>query len=276
MHAFLAARAIPGVERVEGDAYLRTISTPGGPSVLEVRPAADGPALELRLDPPRPSARSEAVSRARRMFDLDVDPTAVAGALGRDPLLGGSVRSRAGLRVPGGWDAFEVLVRAVLGQQVSIAAAARIAGRLAAAFGERLPAPRAAGPTLVFPAPAALAGADPAALPMTRARGSALVVLASAAARGELALVGRGDLEASLAALRGLPGVGRWTAQIVAMRAFRERDAFPAGDLALRRALGLPGAPLGEAETLARAESWRPWRAYAAQHLWAMDAERRP
>jgi 3-methyladenine DNA glycosylase/8-oxoguanine DNA glycosylase len=265
------------VERVDGEAYLRTISTPDGASVLEVRAAADGLALELRLDPPCPAARAEVVARARRMFDLDLAPAAVAGVLGRDPLLGRSVLARPGLRVPGGWDAFEVLVRAVLGQQVSIAAAAQLAGRIAASFGVPVPAaPGPAGPMRLFPAPAALASADPTALPMPRARGSALVALASAVSRGELVLVARGGLDASLEGLRGLPGVGPWTAQIVAMRALRERDAFPAGDLAVRRALGSPGAPAHEAEALARAEPWRPWRAYAAQHLWAMDAERRP
>lgn len=277
LHAFLAARAVPGIERIEPGVYLRAVATSDGPSILQVCPAADGRALELRLDPPRPGARADVVARVRRMFDLDADPAAVAAALGRDPILGESLRARPGLRVPGGWDPYEVLVRAVIGQQVSVAAAAQLAGRIASSCGAALPATEcAAGLTRLFPAPAALAAVNPEALPLPRTRASALVALAAAVASGELELVARGSLEASLAALRGRPGLGPWTAQIVAMRALRERDAFPAGDLGVRRALGRPGAPVPEAEALARAEAWRPWRAYAAQHLWAMDAEGRP
>lgn len=277
LHAFLAARAVPGVERIEPGIYVRTIATPDGPTILQVRPAADGRALELRLDPPRPGSRAEVVARVRRMFDLDADPEAVAAALGRDRILGASLRARPGLRVPGGWDPFEVLVRAVLGQQISVAGARQLAGRIAASCGEALPADVcSAGLTRLFPAPSALAAADPATLPLPRLRARALVALAGAVAAGELALVSRGSLDASLAALRGRPGIGPWTAQIVAMRALRERDAFPAGDLGVRRALGRPGAPVPEAEALARALAWRPWRAYAAQHLWAIDADRKP
>lgn len=275
LRAFLAARAVPGVERVEAGAYLRTVATAEGPSVLELRPAADGPALELRLGPARPAARGDVMARVRRMFDLDADPGAVAAVLSRDPLLGPALRARPGLRVPGGWDAFEVLVRAVLGQQVSVAAAAQLAGRIAAACGEALERAAGGGLTLLFPSPAALAAQDPSALPLPRSRGTALVALAGAVARGELVLTARGGLESSLAALRGRPGIGPWTAHIVAMRALREPDAFPAGDLAVRRALGRVGAPVDEAEALARAEAWRPWRAYAAQHLWALDAAAR-
>jgi 3-methyladenine DNA glycosylase/8-oxoguanine DNA glycosylase len=268
-------RAVPGVERVEPGSYLRTVSTNGGPSVLEVRPAADGGALELRLDPPCPAGSADVVARVRRMFDLDLDPAAVAAALGRDRLLSQSLRARPGLRVPGGWDPFEVLVRAIIGQQISVAGARQLAGRIAAGCGETLPAGLCSpGLNRLFPAPAALAAADPAALPLPRARGSALVALASAVAAGELVLASRGTLDASLDALRGRPGLGPWTAQIVAMRGLRERDAFPAGDLSVRRALGHPGPPVPEADALARAEAWRPWRAYAAQHLWALDAER--
>ena len=273
--AFLAARAVPGIERIEPGAYVRAITTSDGPTILQVGPATDGRALEVRLDPPRPGARAEVAARVRWMFDLETDPGAVAAALGRDRLLSQSLRARPGLRVPGGWDPFEVLVRAVIGQQISVAGARQLAGRIAAGCGETLPAGLCSpGLNRQFPAPAALAAANPAALPLPRARGSALVALASAVAAGELVLASRGTLDASLDALRGRPGLGPWTAQIVAMRGLRERDAFPAGDLGVRRALGHPGPPVPEADALARAEAWRPWRAYAAQHLWALDAER--
>ena len=268
---FLRARAVPGVERVEGDRYLRTVATPEGPAVLEVRPAA-GEALCARLDPPRPSALLDIATRVRRVFDLDADPEAVARALRRDPLLGPAIRARPGLRVPGSWDPFEGLVRAVVGQQISVVAAARLAGRLVAMLGARLDLPAGEGLTHLFPGPAALAAADPAALPLPAARARALTALAARVASGDLTLAAGASLEATLEALAGLPGVGPWTAQVVAMRALGEPDAFPAGDLSLRRALGTRGAPVGEGEVLARGEAWRPWRAYAAQHLWAMDA----
>ena len=269
--AFLRARAVPGVERVERDRYLRTVSTPEGPAVLEVQHAA-GDALLARLDPPRPSALLEIASRVRRVFDLDADPEAVARALGRDPLLGPAVRARPGLRVAGAWEPFEGLVRAVIGQQVSVAAAARLSGRLAARLGAPVRLLAGEGLTHLFPGPQALAAADPGAFPLPAARARALIALAGRVARGELTLAAGSSLEATLAALRGQPGVGPWTAQVVAMRALGEPDAFPAGDLSLRRALGAEGAPAGEAEVASRGEAWRPWRAYAVQHLWAMDA----
>ncbi|HET6440441.1 MAG TPA: AlkA N-terminal domain-containing protein [Anaeromyxobacter sp.] len=274
LHDYLSARAVPGVERAEAGGYVRTTSTPEGPALVEVRPAATGQALELRLTPPRPAALLDAATRVRCLFDLDADPEVIAAALGADPLLGRAVRARPGLRVPGGWDPFEVVVRAVVGQQVSVAAAARLAGRIAERCGEVVPAAGFAGLTRLFPAPAAIAATDPARLPLPRARAESLVALAAAVARGELALRAGAGLEETLSALRGRPGVGPWTEQYVAMRALREPDAFPAGDLALRRALGA-GVALAESEALARAEAWRPWRAYAAQHLWALDAERR-
>ncbi len=274
--AFLGSRAVPRVEQVVEGRYLRTVSTSEGPAVLEVWPAADGPALCVRLDPPRPASLLEVATRVRRVFDLDADPEALAAALGRDPLVGPAIRARPGLRVPGAWEPFEGLVRAVVGQQVSIASAAQLAGRLAARFGVAVALPgRGAGLGQLFPGPSALGGADPGELPLPGTRARALVSLSRAVAGGELPLAAGASLEATLATLRGLPGVGPWTAQVVAMRALGEPDAFPAGDLALRRALGGPGALATEEAVAARGEAWRPWRAYAVQHLWALDADAR-
>jgi AraC family transcriptional regulator, regulatory protein of adaptative response / DNA-3-methyladenine glycosylase II len=278
--AHLAARAVPGVERVERDGgvrYLRAVATSEGPAVLEVAPAEAGAALVVRLDPPRPGALLEVVTRVRGLLDLDADPEAIAARLGQDPLLGPAVKARPGLRVPGAWDPFELLVRAVLGQQVSVAAAASLAGRLAERCGAPLgEASGSSGLTRLFPGAAAVAALDPAELPMPRARAAALVGLAAAVARGELLLAAGSSLEETLEALQRYPGIGPWTAQYVALRALREPDAFPAGDLGLRRALGRAGAPASVAEAAARAEAWHPWRAYAAQHLWALDAAAHP
>jgi AraC family transcriptional regulator of adaptative response / DNA-3-methyladenine glycosylase II len=272
---FLARRAVPGVEEVDPGAgtYRRAALLAGAPACVEVRIAADGRALELRVDPPRPGGREEALARVRGMFDLDRDPAEVAAALGRDPLLARALRAHPGLRVPGGWDGFEVLVRAVLGQQVSVAAAAQLAARIAAGLGDPVRLERAPGLRHLFPRPEQLAVREPAAFPVPRSRGATLVALGGAVSSGRFTLERGASLEDTLARLRA-PGVGPWTAQLVAMRALREPDAFPAGDLALRRALGRGGAPATEEEARLRAEAWRPWRAYAAQHLWVLDAER--
>ena len=272
---FLAKRAVPGVERVEGGRYHRAVATPTGAAVMTVERATDGDALLVSLAPGRPEALLELVGRVRRLFDLEANPEAIAAALGRDPLLDRAVRAHPGLRVPGAWDPFELLVRAVLGQQISVAAAVQLAGRLTALCGEALPPEVAApGHTHLFPTAEAVARLDPATLPMPRARAAARVAAAAAVAQDGAVLQPGASLEGALEALRRLPGVGPWTAQLVAMRALGEPDAFPGGDLGLRRALGAPGVPCTEAAAAARAEGWRPWRAYAALQLWTLDAER--
>jgi AraC family transcriptional regulator of adaptative response / DNA-3-methyladenine glycosylase II len=196
----------------------------------------------------------------RRLFDLDADPTVIDAALARDRSLRPLVRARRGIRVPGAIDPFEVTVRAVLGQQVSVAAATTLSGRLVERFGVAVPGIGALGLTHRFPDAATLAGADLTEIGLTRARARAVNGLAEAVAGGDLELDRSRDLEHTLAELQSLPGFGPWTAHYVAMRAYGERDAFPASDLGLRRALGDdPGA---------RAESWRPWRAYGAILLW--------
>ena len=273
MLRFLAARAIPGVERVADGAYARTIALHGAVGTVEVRAAP--PHLLATIRFPDEAALPAIGARLRRLLDLDADAAAIAGALGADPLLAPLLAARPGLRVPGAWDGFELAVRAILGQQVSVAAASTLAGRLAARFGTPLAGgAEGEGLATIFPAPAALAGADIAAIGLPRARAAALAALASAAASDPALLGGDGTPTATIARLRELPGIGEWTAQYVAMRALRDADAFPTSDLGLLRAVAaLTGAARpSPAELLARAEAWRPWRAYAALHLWMSDA----
>lgn len=273
--AFLAYRAIPGVEAVEGDRYARAITLGPDAGTLAVSPAGgDQLAVEIRF--PRLAALPRILARVRRVFDLAADPMGINAHLGEDPLLAPLVAARPGLRVPGAWDGFELAVRAILGQQITVAAARRLAGKLVAAYGDPLPeAWRAPGLDLTFPRPERLAEADIAALGMPGARGRALSSLAGAVAADPHLFGPRASLEEAVARLRALPGIGEWTAQYIAIRELREPDAFPAADVALMRALVPIGAPRpSAAELLARAERWRPWRAYAALHLWAGDAAR--
>jgi AraC family transcriptional regulator of adaptative response / DNA-3-methyladenine glycosylase II len=266
---FFAARAIPGIEVVEAERYSRTIELDGRHGTLEVRPLARKSALAATIRFGDVRALPAIIGRIKRLFDLSSDVAAISAQLAADPALAPLVAARPGLRVPGAWDAFELAVRAILGQQITVAGARQLAGKLVAAHGEPLAAGGDAGLTRVFPRPERLAAADLARLGMPGSRAAALRGLASAAA-GDPSLFERdGDLEAKVARLRELPGVGEWTAQYVAMRALREPDAFPAADVGLQRALAAPdGTRPGAAALLARAERWRPWRAYAAQHLW--------
>jgi AraC family transcriptional regulator of adaptative response / DNA-3-methyladenine glycosylase II len=263
---FLGRRAIPGVEEVSGGAYRRLHPEGSGVRRIEVRHRPRERGLLLRVSPPDGDLLGVA-ERVRRLFDCDADPLAVARALEKDERLAPLVRKRRGLRVPGAFDGFESAVRAILGQQVSVEAANTLAGRLVRRFGAAAPEPEG-GLTHVFPAPAALAGADLRQIGIPGARAEALRALARAVAAGEIDFRTRARLEETVARLTRLPGVGPWTAHYAAMRAFGEPDAFPAGDLVLRRSLAA-GGPLPsarEAESLA--QRWRPWRAYAALHLW--------
>jgi AraC family transcriptional regulator of adaptative response / DNA-3-methyladenine glycosylase II len=266
--AYLTLRELPGVERVSADAYRRSVELGGERGVIAVRldPAFCGVLLELpaRLVPDA----ARIAGRVRRLFDLDADPAPIEAQLRRDPALAARLRRRRGLRVPGAWSGFELAVRAVLGQQVTVTGACTLAGRLAAAHGRKLEQP-AERITHAFPDAAALADADLAGLGLTRARAEALRVLARAAASGALDLEGGQPPEAVRRVLLGLPGVGPWTAEYVALRALGEPDAFPASDLGLRRALGPPGQPLGTQALEQRSKSWQPWRAYAAVLLWS-------
>jgi AraC family transcriptional regulator, regulatory protein of adaptative response / DNA-3-methyladenine glycosylase II len=268
MLGFLRARAISGVESVEGDVYRRTIGLEGQQGCVIVQPAA-GSALQATVRFPKLSVLPQIIARLRRVFDLAADPDAIALQLVKDPTLAPLLAARPGLRVPGAWDGFELAVRAVLGQQITVPGAIRLAGALVVRFGEKLREPDGAL-THVFPDPAALTGADPASMGMPRSRGSALLSVAAAVVADPHIFAAGRSLEEAVAQLKALPGVGEWTAQYIAMRQLREPDAFPAADIGLMRAMAdADGIRPTASALLARAETWRPWRAYAAQHLWA-------
>ena len=278
MIAFLAARAIEGVELVEPGRYRRTIGLDGAHGTIEVVPEIRRDALAVTIRFPEVRALPSIVARVRRVFDLAADVAAINAHLAQDPQLAGLVAVRPGLRVPGAWDGFELAIRAELGQQVTVAAARRLAEKLAAIHGTSLPSAlveAGGGLTTVFPAPAQVASADLGVLGMPRARAATLSALGRAVEADAQLFARASHLDAAIGRLRALPGIGDWTAQYVAMRAMREPDAFPASDVGLLRAMavrGLRPTPLALAK---RAERWRPWRAYAAQHLWTADAEAR-
>lgn len=277
--AFLADHASPGVETVTSGVYSRTFRTADGFGTLHVAPAPGEAALQVRLRAPGldEGAQDALLARIRAMFDLGADPASIAEGLGGDSDMAALVRRRPGLRMPGAFDPFELTVRAILGQQVSVVAATRLAGRLVAAFGTPLPSEASEpGLTHAFPGPVQLADAEVSlVLNMPRARGRAIRGLAEAFLTTlDLFAPGR-DLDASVARLTALPGIGPWTAHYVAMRALAQADAFPPGDIGLMRALDAGAGRPSRAGLLARAEAWRPWRAYAALHLWAEDADRR-
>jgi AraC family transcriptional regulator of adaptative response / DNA-3-methyladenine glycosylase II len=264
---FLAARAIPGVEIVEKNRYRRTIRTSAGSGVLEVTPLPERAVLLLRVGAPPGPGLDRIVQRVRRLFDLGADPMQIGKDLARDSFLAPVVRAHPGLRVPGAWNGFETAVRAVLGQQVSVRGATTMAGRLVAGLGESIPRGEE-GLTHLFPEPADVARSDPSRLGLPRARASCLVALARAVETGSLDLDHAISLDDAVGRLMALPGIGPWTAHYIAMRALGEPDAFPAGDLVLKRETGL-----SEAGLLKRAQPWRPWRAYATLYLWRRHAD---
>ncbi|MET9956893.1 AlkA N-terminal domain-containing protein [Streptomyces sp. NPDC006339] len=264
----LAATAVPGVEEWRDGAYRRTLSLPYGHGIVALAPRPDHVLCRLSLTDPRDL--THAISRCRRLLDLDADPVAVDEQLRTDPLLAPLVDAAPGRRVPRTVDAAEFAVRAVLGQQVSTAAARTHAARLVTAHGVPVEDPEG-GLTHLFPTPAALAGLDPEALALPRSRRATLLGLVGALADGSLALGPESDWTEARARLLALPGFGPWTTEVIAMRALGDPDAFLPGDLGVRRAaqgLGLPATP---AALTARAARWRPWRAYAVQYLWATD-----
>jgi AraC family transcriptional regulator of adaptative response / DNA-3-methyladenine glycosylase II len=268
---FLAARPIPGMELVEDGAYARVVEIDGELGSVRVTPLPGENAVAVQVRFPRLCALPAIIARVRRVFDLAADPQAINDHLSRDPALAPLIAARPGLRAPGGWDGFELAVRAILGQQVTVGAAIGLAGRLVAAYGDEAP-PSATGDARLnraFPRPERLAGED-LQLPMPGARRKALAALAAAVA-ADPNLLGQGrSLEEATQRLKALPGVGEWTAQYIALRGMREPDAFPAADVGLMRAMaGAEGVRPNAAALLKRAEAWRPWRAYAAQHLWS-------
>jgi AraC family transcriptional regulator of adaptative response / DNA-3-methyladenine glycosylase II len=271
MLSFLAARAISGVELVSDNIYRRTIAIGGECGVISVAPA-DSNRVNVSVRFPNIAALPQIIARVRRVFDLAADPDTIGAHLALDGVLAPLVSARPGLRVPGAWDGFELAVRAIFGQQITVPAATKLLGGLAAAYGAPLPAAIGDGEGLshLFPTPAGLAKADLAVLGMPKARAIAVMSLAQAIA-ADPAIFSRGaSLEQAIAKLRSLPGIGEWTAQYIAMRELREPDAFPAADVGLLRAIAAAdGRRPSPAEMLSRAERWRPWRAYAALHLWA-------
>jgi AraC family transcriptional regulator, regulatory protein of adaptative response / DNA-3-methyladenine glycosylase II len=262
---WLAARAVPGVEEVEGEVYRRSLRLPHGPGVAELAFEPDAVRCRLWLEDGRDAAA--AARRCRRLLDLDADPGAVADHLEGDALIGPLVRAAPGLRVPGSVDAAELAVRTVLGQQVSVPAARTATGRLVTGHGERLARPLGAV-TALFPDPATLAALDASRLAMPRARAAALVGLCRALADGGLRLDADGDRSAARRALLALPGIGPWTAGYVAMRALGDRDVFLVEDLGVRHALRRLGGPDDPRRARELAAAWAPWRSYATQHLW--------
>jgi AraC family transcriptional regulator, regulatory protein of adaptative response / DNA-3-methyladenine glycosylase II len=298
MLGFLAARAIPGVESVEDGRYRRTLLLPSGTGIMSVGPGDGYVDCELQLEDLRDL--TAAVQRCRRLLDLDADPEAVSASLAAaGPVLAPLVLASPGRRVPGTVDGNELALRAVLGQQVSVAAARRLGARLVAAYGKPLERPEGTL-THCFPAAETLAGADPAALPMPRARAGALTGLAAALASGDLSLDPGAERDRAEARLLALPGIGPWTAAYIRMRALSDPDAFLPSDVGVLDALGRLGAvsagdpgdpgdpgdrgvrvPAARARARASreaaelAEGWRPWRSYAVQHLWAYLEETR-
>lgn len=273
---FLRARAVAGVEIVDGDRYLRTVEIDGAMGSIEVSHLPDRQSLSVSIRFSDVRLLPSIVARVRRLFDLGADIGTISDHLSGDPVLAPLVAQRPGLRAPGGWDGFEIAVRAVLGQQISVVAARRLAGQLVVLHGRPVPKPFLIHPGLshAFPTAKRLTSAASIGLGMPTARLAALKAVAEAADADPNLFRPFGSIEETVTRLRTIRGIGEWTAQYIALRAIREMDAFPATDIGLLRsvaAMDRDGEKSTPATLLSRAESWRPWRAYAAQHLWAAD-----
>jgi AraC family transcriptional regulator of adaptative response / DNA-3-methyladenine glycosylase II len=271
MLAFLGKRLMPGIERVDADSYQRLFGTPEAPVLLRISADPERAELRLHCEGADPRAIPDLVRRVRRLFDLDADLAPVHRVFAVEPLLARAIAQRPGLRVPGGWDGFEVAVRAVLGQQVSVAGATTLTGRLLRTFGTPCTS-SGEGFDRLFPAPHALRDAPLESIGLPRARAASLRALAAAVADGAVDFSAGQRLDEFVARLCALPGIGPWTAHYVAMRALSHPDAFPAGDLILRQVLG-NGSAISERDCEARSQPWRPWRAYAVLHLWHLSSE---
>ncbi|HEY0718871.1 MAG TPA: AlkA N-terminal domain-containing protein [Streptosporangiaceae bacterium] len=265
---FLAARAIPGVEAADGRSYRRTMLLPNGIGLVTLQPGGSA-FIECQLQLEDLKDLAPAVQRCRRLLDLDADPATVSGFLERSPLLRPLVLACPGRRVPGHVDGTELALRAVLGQQVSVAAARKLATRLTAAYGKPLGATPGGALTHCFPAADTIAAADPGSLPMPRNRARALVRLAAALASGELRLDPGASRDEASGQLLALPGIGPWTAGYIRMRGLSDPDTFLPTDAGVRHGLAALGADADPASASRLAQSWRPWRSYALQHLWA-------
>jgi AraC family transcriptional regulator of adaptative response / DNA-3-methyladenine glycosylase II len=267
MLAFLAVRATPGVEAVDLTGYRRSIFVNGRHGYFEVSLEEGQDALRVRVQIADPNSLYPIIDRIRSMFDLNADWMAIAQSLGTDPTLKRRIATEPGLRVPGCWNAFELTTRAILGQQITVKAATTLAGRLAKSFGQ--PFPDAGNLTHLFPTPEILADAKMTGLGLTGKRAETIRALARAVCDGKISFERIIDSDAFATQLRQIPGIGSWTAQYVAMRAWGEPDALPTGDLGLLRALSLKTSR----ELEKRAEAWRPWRSYASMYLWSSVKE---
>ena len=265
---FLQPRAIPGLESVSSESYKRVFTTGDRAGVLEVRQAPDRGSLTLKV----PGVGERNLNRIRlgisRLFDCGADPGPIAEHLSKQPLLKDLVSRRPGVRVPGAFDGFEIAVRAVLGQQVTVRAATTMAGRLVTAFGNKVAPLESPLLTGLFPAAATLAEADLTLIGLTRAKQAAIAGLARAHLSEPLLFEPSNDPRAAVARLIEIPGIGQWTAEYIAMRALKDPDGFPASDLGLLRAVSNISGPIGSKDLENRSKVWRPWRAYAAMYLW--------
>ena len=266
MLGFLARRAVPGVETVDADGYRRSLRLRHGPATMALQVSPGAVSARLRLTDKRDSAAAKGL--ARRLLDLDADPAAITAVLGADPLLAPLVARRPGVRVPGHVDGFELAVRAILGQQVTVTGAATLAGRIVAKLGEPLGPLADDGVSRLFPTPAAMAADDLAGIGLTGARITALRALAAAMAAGSLVLAPGAHPEQTRRQLLALPGIGPWTCAYVAMRALADPDDIPVTDLGIRQAMTRLGAGSDARSVALQAERWRPWRSYAALQLW--------
>jgi AraC family transcriptional regulator, regulatory protein of adaptative response / DNA-3-methyladenine glycosylase II len=274
MLGYLRARAIPQVEMVENGVYRRTVEIDGFAGSVEVAHLPQRQSLSVSIRFPNVASLPAIVARVRRVFDVGADIETIDAHLSHDPLLAPLVAQRPGLRAPGGWDGFELAVRAILGQQITVVAARRLAGELVALHGKAVPEGQRGYPGLsrVFPTARSVARAKSIGLGMPLARQLSLKALAEATENDPNLFRPFGTIEEAIARLRSIRGVGEWTAQYIALRALREMDAFPASDIGLLRgAAVMDGTPSSSAHLLSRSEAWRPWRAYAAQHLWAAN-----
>jgi AraC family transcriptional regulator, regulatory protein of adaptative response / DNA-3-methyladenine glycosylase II len=274
MIRFLEARAIAGLELVTKNSYSRVIELRDAVGSITVSHAPEQCALRVAVRFPRLSLLPVIIARVRRMFDLSADPVAIASVLSLDPVMAPLVSARPGLRVPGGWEGFEVAVRAVVGQQISLKFATQLASRVVSAIGTLVP-DRVATPGLThaFPRPERFNVKTLSRLGIPAARAGAIVGVATALAGDPHLFDPRRDLAEAVSRLRRLRGIGEWTAQYIAMRALGESDAFLAGDVGVQKQFALRGRRLSASQLLAHAERWRPWRAYAVLHLWMADKD---
>lgn len=280
MLAFLNARAIAGVEFVESGRYFRTIEIDGALGSIAVAHLPEHESIQVAILFPKIRVLPAIVARVRQLFDIGADIDTINRHLSADPALARLVAQRPGLRAPGGWDGFEVAIRAVIGQQISVSAARRLAGQLVQLHGCTVPEPFRihSALSLAFPEPKQLVSASSIGLSMPGTRLLAVRAMAEAAITNPGLFSPLGRIEETIARLRTIRGVGEWTAHYIALRAGRESDAFPAADLGILRgaASSIDGIRVTPSILLSRAEAWRPWRAYAAQHLWAVGAKAVP